>query len=405
MNCKESSMNIFSARRGCLFFLLCIINLLVSCIAAPVFSAEIPTQPVMPKNAPAVPADGLTKERERAVPGAKSDFSYENATISEDVAWKGSVVIRGYLLVAPQATLRIEQGTEIRFMKSPLAGQLPRLVVMGRIQCNGTPDNPVRFAPHTAQSARGDWGGILLLASEKRNLLEFCRIEGATTAIEALFSTFAARGVTISNAEYGIRLKDSTADLSQLDVSRSGTGVQANDSEVDLRDGTFSGNKTGIAVFHSGLSMVSTKLTQNRQGFLAEGSRIRVNGCEFSANEVGAGIVQGEGQLLLSKFAGNREAGLRLKGARIKVQRNSFADNQGDAIQAHDGKSIVLGSSFSGNGGYNLANLGEEEITAALNWWGSNEESYITAKAGSRKPGAGKVVVAPWLDRKPSGLP
>ena len=373
-------MTISSARRGYLLLYILIINLLLVCVS-PVFSGEIP------------PAR------------SKSDFSYENATIIEDVTWKGTVIIRGYLLVAPQATLRIEQGTEIRFMKSLLAAQQPRLIIMGRIQCNGTSDRPVLFAPNIKDPARNDWGGILLLSSEKRNLLEFCRIEGAATAIEALFSTLAARGVMISNSINGIRLNDSTATLSLLEVSSTDTGLQANDSEVDLQEGTMSNNQTGVAVFRSGFSMAAMKIKRNQKGLVAEESRIRVSGCEFSANEVGAGIMKGEGQLLLSSFTGNREVALRLKGARLKVQRNLFTDNQGDAIQAEDGRSIIWGSAFSGNVGYNVANQGTEDITAVLNWWGSNEKSVITGKAGSRKPGNGLVTVAPWLDRKPSGLP
>lgn len=381
INLKEAYMTPFSARRGYLFLHILIITLLLICVSFPVFSAEIP------------PAR------------SRSDFSYENATISEDITWKGTVVIRGYLLISPQATLRIEQGTEIRFMKSLLAGQQPRLVVMGRIQCNGTADRPVLFAPNVKEPGRNDWGGILLLASEKRNLLEFCRVEGATTAIEALFSTFTARGIKISNSINGIQLKDSTANLSLLEVSHTDSALQAEDSEVDMQDGMVTDNKVGVAVSKSGLAMVGTKIMRNRQGFQAEDSRLRVSGCEFSANEIGAEIVKGEGQLLLSGFFRNRDVGLHLKGARIKVQRSLFTDNQGDAVRADDGRSIIWGSAFSGNKGNNLSNLGDEPVTAVLNWWGSNQESVITAKTRSRKPGTGQVIVTPWLDKKPSGLP
>lgn len=405
-------MIIFSARRGYCFVLLLIINLLVASFPGAAFSAEIPAQSIsLPNRTPhpsmmQAPASGSGQagQVERPV-RSRSDFSYENSTLTEDVTWKGIVIIRGYLLVAPQATLRIEQGTEIRFMKSLIVSQQPRLIVMGRIQCNGTSDRPVLFSPNVREAAWNDWGGILLLASEKRNLLEFCRIEGATTAIEASFSTLAARGVTVLNSVNGIKLKDSTATLSLLDVAFADTGLRANDSEIDLQEGSMMNNQVGVAVFHSGLSMASMKMQRNRQGFVAEESRIRVSGCEFSSNEVGAEIVKGEGQLLLSVFSGNHEVGLRLQGARIKVQRSLFADNPGDALQADTGQSIIWGSTFTGNKGNNLVNLGAEPITAVLNWWGSNEESAVIGKAGSRKPGTGTVVVWPWLDRKPSGVP
>jgi hypothetical protein len=108
------------------------------------------------------------------------DYAYENATITEDVRWHGVVVVKGALVVAPQATLRIEPGTVVRFMASRGSRQLPRLVVMGRIEGIGTLDHPILFASRAAAPVnRGDWGGIVLLSSEKRNLLEQCRIEGA----------------------------------------------------------------------------------------------------------------------------------------------------------------------------------------------------------------------------------
>lgn len=396
-------MNNSSALRGYLFLPVFLIILFLIYVS-PVFSAEAPVSRTKISQLPAA-SGGQANSAERATLRFKSDFSYENATISEDVSWKGTVIIRGYLLVAPQATLRIEQGTEIRFMKSLLNSQQPRLIIMGRIQCNGTADRPVLFAPNFRDVVRNDWGGILLLSSEKRNLLEFCRIEGATTAIEALFSTLSTRGVVISNSANGIRLNDSTATLSQLEISYTDTGLESNDSEVDVQEGTFGNNQTAITLQHTGFSMNSVKIKGNRSGFLAEESRIRVSGCEFSANEVGAGIVKGEGQLLLSSFTGNREVGLRLKGARIKVQRSMFTNNKGDAVQVEDGRSIIWGSAFSGNNGYNVINQGKEQINAVMNWWGSNEEPVITGKTGSRKAGNGLVIVAPWLDRKPSGLP
>ena len=130
---------------------------------------------------------GPSANLERPPAFTKSDISYENITLSEDVTWRGTVLIRGYLVIAPQATLRIEPGTVVRFMKSAITRQLPRLVIMGRIQCNGTAEKPVLFAPNFTDAAKGDWNGILLLASEKRNLFEHCRIEGSEIGLEALF--------------------------------------------------------------------------------------------------------------------------------------------------------------------------------------------------------------------------
>ncbi|MBI2353643.1 MAG: right-handed parallel beta-helix repeat-containing protein [Deltaproteobacteria bacterium] len=344
--------------------------------------------------------DAQPAPRDRGAVVTRGDISYENVTITEDVTWRGTVLVRGGVVIAPQATLRIEPGTVVRFMRSVITRQSPRLVVMGRLQCNGTADKPVLLAPNFAEAARGDWGGVLLLSSEKRNLLEHCRIEGAETAIEARFSTFSAKGVTIAGAGTGLLLRDSTATLATLGVSACGTGLESHDSEIELREGTLTENRQGIVAHRSALALARVDISgSDRQGILADECRIRFNSCELAGNGVGALLTGGEGQILLSRFVRNRDVGLQLAGARIKVQRCLFADNLGDGMRVEDGRGVVWASVFSGNGGYNLASTGRETISAVQNWWGSNDEAAIAAKL------LGAVVFAPWLAERPAGVP
>lgn len=344
--------------------------------------------------------DAQPAPRDRGAVVDRGDISYENVTITEDVTWRGTVLVRGGVVVAPQATLRIEPGTVVRFMRSVITRQSPRLVVMGRLQCNGTADKPVLLAPNFSEAGRGDWGGVLLLSSEKRNLFEHCRIEGAETAIEARFSTFSAKGVTIARAVTGLLLRDSTATLAVLGVSACGTGLESHDSEIELRVGTLAENRQGIVAHRSALALTGVDVRGSDQhGILADECRIRFNSCELAGNGVGALLKGGEGQIILSRFVRNRESGLHLAGARIKVQRCLFADSRGDGMRVEDGRGAVWASAFSGNGGCNLANTGREVVSAVQNWWGSNDETAITAKL------LGAVVFAPWLAERPAGVP
>lgn len=333
---------------------------------------------------------------ERKALVSQPDISYENSTLTEDVTWRGTVLIRGYVVIAPQATVRIEPGTAVRFMKSSILRQAPRLVIMGRIQCSGAVENPVVFAPNFAESMPGDWGGIMLLSTEKRNQFEQVRIEGAATGIDARFSNLNGKGITIIRSGTGVVLKDSTAQLGEVSVSECETGLDIRDSEFELRDSTVFANQTGIFAHHASLVFASLTLRDNgQQGIQAEECRIRFSSCEISGNGVGALVKGGEGQVLLSRFLRNRQAGIRMDGARLRIYRSLFADNVRDGIRAEDGKSIIWGCSFSGNGGANLAVSGGERISAVLNWWGTAEETAITSKL------SGQVIVAPWLAEKP----
>ncbi len=338
----------------------------------------------------------------------QGDFSYENATLAEDVTWSGTVLVRGSLVIAPQATLRIEPGTVVRFMKSAILHQTPRLVVMGRLQCSGTVEKPVLFAPNFAEAARGDWGGILLLSSEKRNQCDNIRFEGAETAIEAHFSKFSAKGLTISRAGTGLRLRDSIVALTTVAVSDCETGLEAHDSELDLREGTLANNRRGVVAYRSSLALTMVNVSgSNQQGIMADECRVKFNSCALVSNGVGALLKGGEGQVLLSRFEKNDDVGLHLSGARVKVQRCLFADNPGDGIRMDDGRGIVWASAFSGNAGYNLANNGRENVSAIQNWWGSNDEAAIMSRLfdSSKDSRSGTVNVAPWLVEKPPALP
>ena len=367
---------------------------------------NVPLERARPTGNNAFDATPVAREHRAVI--TRGDSSYEDLTITEDMTWRGTVLVRGSLVVAPQATLRIEPGTVVRFMRSAIMQQTPRLVVLGRLQCIGTADKPVLLAPHFLEAARGDWGGVLFLSSEKRNQLENCRIEGADTAIEAHFSSFSAKGVTIARSGTGVLLRDSTATLSMAAISACETGLGSHDSELDLREATVTDNRRGIAAYRSTLVLASVKVTgSDQEGVLGEECRIRFSSCEVADNGVGALLKGGEGQVLMSRFVRNRNAGLHLAKARIKVQRCLFGDNLADGMRVEDGRGVVWASIFSGNGGYNLANAGSEVVSAVQNWWGSNDESMIVAKVfdASRDARRGAVIVAPWLAEKPAVLP
>ena len=338
----------------------------------------------------------------------QGDISYENATLTEDVTWRGTVVIRGVLVVSPQTTVRIEPGTVIRFNKSAILRQTPRMVVMGRLQCNGKPDKPVVFTSSNPEAAKGDWGGLLFIATEKRNQMEHFRIEGADTAIEAHYSHLTINGSNIRSSGTGILLHDSVSNLSQIDINGLDTALEVHNSEIDLREGVVSNNNKGIVAKASTIAVTSVSINESKlQGLVTDECRVRIRSCEFSGNAFGASFKGGEGQVFWSRFINNRELGLELTEARIKVSNSLFSMNQRDGIKVNDSRSLIFGNSFIKNAGYNLVNASKENVVAVQNWWDSKDESDITEKifdAGKNKQ-SGRVVISPWLMQKPSLLP
>ncbi len=357
----------------------------------------------------AATASAAPEPQTRKVSASQNTATYENATITEDVSWRGTVIVKGALVVAPQATLRIEPGAVIRFAAAQGSLQLPRLVVMGRIQAVGTLERPILFSPFSVTAAkRGEWGGILLLSSEKRNQLEQCRIEGAETALEGRFSSFAAKSVFVTTSAAGIVLRDSTGNLTASSISDCDIGVEAHDSELEMRDTTVARNRCGLDLFRSSVVLLSVTVTGNSQlGLQAEECRLKLSSCDISANKVGALIKGGEGLLFMSRFNRNIETALHLSAARLKINRCQISDNLRDGLRLEDSRSAVWGNSFSGNGIYNLVNAGTETVSAVQNWWGAADELSVTSKLfdAAHDQRAGRVNFFPWLLAKPAILP
>ncbi|MBC8019185.1 MAG: right-handed parallel beta-helix repeat-containing protein [Verrucomicrobia bacterium] len=335
--------------------------------------------------------------------------TYENATITEDVSWRGSVVIKGALVVAAQATLRIEPGTVIRFMTVSSSRQLPRLVVMGRIQSIGTLDRPILFTAGSATLVKGGaWGGLLLLSSEKRNQLEHCRIEGAETGLEGRFSIVTAKALSITRSTNGCILRDSTASLASSNINDCDTGLEAHDSEVELRDATLAANRRGMSLFRSSVVMSSVVVTGSTElAILSDDCRLKFTACEISDNAGGARVTGGEGQIFLSSFVRNRETALHLASARLKISRCRISDNLRDGLRLEDDRATIWGNAISDNGGYNLVSAGRDTVNAVQNWWGSSVESVIAAKlsAAATVQRSAAVNVFPWLSEKPAIFP
>ncbi len=329
---------------------------------------------------------------------------YDRVILTEDTNLRGSVLIKGYLVVAPQATLRIEAGTIIRFAATGIRNNAARIVVHGRILAVGTADSPIVMTSDRPKPARGDWGGISFVSSEKRNQLEQCRIEYATSGIEAHFSTLSLKMVSVIRSQTGLLMRDTVAQMTGGAFSESEIGIEMHDSEFDARDIVVSACKRGVVMNRSSVNISSVKIRDNEQyGLQSEECRIKITSSEISGNGTGAWLKGGEGQILASSFNYNRETALQLSGSRMKINRCQFFSNSQDALRMDDGRALIWGNSFSANKGFNLYNAGREDVAAFQNWWGSSDISTISRKIHDAvtDPRSGSVQLFPWLTEKP----
>lgn len=333
--------------------------------------------------------------------------SYDGAVLTEDVTWRGSILVKGSVVVAPHATLRIEPGTVVRFASSA-AQRYPNLVIQGRLNATGSAESPIVLTPDRSKPVRGSWGGIVFLSTGKRNVLEHCRIEFAETALDVRFSTVALKAVTITQARTALLSHDGIVQVTGSTVSDSDTGIELYDSEFDGRETTVDSCQRGAVFNKSSVVLSSFTFMNNQQtGLALDECRIKISGGEFSGNTVGVRIKGGEGQITMSRFLRNKQTALHLSRSRIKITRCLFAENLQEALRTEDGRALILNNAFSTNGGFNLFNAGREVVSAHQNWWGTKDTLLISQKISdvSRDKNTGAVLVFPWLGEKPPLMP
>ncbi len=328
---------------------------------------------------------------------------YDSAVLTEDVTWRGSILVRGFVVVAPQATLRIDPGTVVRFATSAVQ-QLPHLVVQGRINAAGTLERPIVLTSDRSRPVRGSWGGIVFLSTEKRNLLEHCRIEYPETGVDIRYSTISLKSVSIVQAQTALQSYDGVVQMTGGTISDSGIGIEICNSEFDGKEITVSSCQRGCILNKSAVVLASMKIINNQlTGLEADECRLKITAGEFSGNSLGARIKGGEGQIIMSRFLKNRQTALHLLGSRIKVQRCQFAENIQDALRTEDGWALFMNNTFSVNGGFNLYNAGREVVSARQNWWGTADQLQISQKIydAADDKNVGAVHIVPWLNEKP----
>ncbi|GFE58817.1 right-handed parallel beta-helix repeat-containing protein [Geobacter sp. AOG1] len=338
---------------------------------------------------------------QRTVSARTPVFSYRDQVLAEDTTWRGEVLVEGGVTIAPQATLTVEPGTVVRFRRADgTVGGGAALLVRGRILANGSKEKPVLFTSAYDGAVAGDWDGIVLLASEKKNLLEHCRVEGAVTGCEVLFSSLTLKHVRFTTCGTGAEFKDSSAVISGGGASDCVTGMVLRESEVDLREAGFTGNRRGVVAAGTSLFLSGTTFSGNGEtGLVADGCRLRVTGSSFADNGSGLRLTSCEGGIAASRIEKNAGDGLFLDRSRMKVNGNEISRNGKAGLRVTDGGSVAWGNSLGANGEYDLCNDGSDDFTALGNWWGGVPASGIGQRiyGGHQDGSRGKVRFIPYL--------
>ena len=331
---------------------------------------------------------------------------YRNMLLTEDIVWKGEALVEGWVTIAPQATLTVAPGTVVRFRKNG-AGVQGGLLVQGRIIAKGTEASPVIFTANFTEPEVGDWQGIVLLSSEKKNFMEHVRISGADTGLDASFSTVTITSSFFTRCRTGLRLQDTLVTLTGGGISDCGLGLALYDSEVELRDAAIGGNRLGGVAVRTSLSLAGGAFDGNvGEALTVDNSRVRIVGAGFTSNGSGVRLTACDGVVTGCRLKGNVGYGLSLARSRVRVNNNEITGNGSFGLLVEDGQGAAWGNRFVGNGKYDVYNTGSEEFRAMSNWWDRPADS-VQSRIYDRQTNAerGRVYFLPILQTRPLPLP
>jgi len=293
--------------------------------------------------------------------------TFWNGRISETQSWRranGPHVVVGALVVNPQKSLTIEQGTEVQFLKNGLDAQ-------GNLVVQGSEEDRVQMQLHESTPV-DRWPGIRIRGGSARSSrLLYATLEQVRTGVsvesipqvgpesypelEGLFIKESNRGVSISNSRVDLRRsRIVNFDSEGIRATGADTNLQIFDNSTVAQKGQRTRSGTCVAVRNRATVTVQTSIiaTCNR------GINVHSQGGNVPDVEVTGSVVT------------RHSAGVR-------IAPNGGGDDYPDIVASSN--------DLLGNGDWNVRveegnNPGETTLDFTQNWWGTTTAADIDAK-------------------------
>jgi nitrous oxidase accessory protein NosD len=259
--------------------------------------------------------------------------------------------VSGPIAVAPERTLQVEPGVQVRFD----AGT--DLLVKGTMVAEGLAGNEIVLTSSSGAPAPGDWNGVSFEG-------------GATGQLAHLWLSYASTGFNFDDAGptmdalvveqcvTGIDIYGASRAMTASSLLDNGVGATVAWATLTFDDGVVSGNGTGLnGGSASTLDVSNTRIDRNDVGIHPDGAVI--DHCDIQGNAIGI------------------DTGLSWVTVEYsKIQENGI----GVVLGGYPTRKVLNWNSFEGNteravqyvGGYS-----DGAVDATHNWWGSVQRILI----------------------------
>ncbi len=255
------------------------------------------------------------------------------------------------LAVAPERTLQIDPGVEVRFA----AGT--DLLVKGTLYGKGAAGSEISLTSAAASPAPGDWGGVAFEGGAGGGL-DHVGLSYATTGLRLDNAGPEMDHLVIEQCGTGVDIYGQSRAMTSSWLVDNGVGATVSWATLTFDGGVVTGNGTGMyGGSASSLVVTNTRVDRNDVGLRPEGGTI--DHCDVQGNGIGI------------------DTGLSW----VTVTYSTIQENAvGVVLGGYPTRKVLHWNSFEGNteraveyvGGYT-----DGAVDAAHNWWGSVQRIVI----------------------------
>lgn len=174
-------------------------------------------------------------------------FVWPVSQVPIDLSWSNQITVDAPLTVPQGAVLRIKAGSLVRF------GAGVGIVVLGRIEANGTPDARITFTS-LDEKVESKWGEIMMDRATG-SFFTNCDFRKAAWALHSHFVDLKIRRCLFESNDGGFRLNSGPVDVRQSIFRNNQIGIRSFQGLGIIHENEFSGNETAIFIREKGSKM------------------------------------------------------------------------------------------------------------------------------------------------------
>jgi hypothetical protein len=174
-------------------------------------------------------------------------FVWPVSQVPIDLNWSNQITVSSPLTVPKGAALAIKPGSVVRF------GVGVGVVVLGRIEANGKPDERITFTGIDDKAA-SKWGEIMMDRATG-SFFTNCDFRRAAWALHSHFVDLKVSRCLFEDNEGGLRLNSGPVEVSQSIFKNNQIGLRSFQGLGVIHDNEFSGNETAIFIREKGSKM------------------------------------------------------------------------------------------------------------------------------------------------------